>query len=250
MSDSDVSVSFGADTSGLAAGLASASAGFADCMSGMRAQMAPLSSAWEKALSGMLARSTNFHKARQTLELGAVKTAAEAGTKLLENFAVLEAKKVALAASSQAQLLTVQQAGSAQSLAANADSALKFVANDAAQAFAGATAFLAPVLGPAAPAGAAAVSAAVLAEGANVMSASGGYDIPAGINPLTQLHQSEMVLPADLADKVRNMSGGASGMTVHIHAMDSLSMKSFLDRNGQYLVDSLNRQARQFNYGR
>lgn len=38
-------------------------------------------------------------------------------------------------------------------------------------------------------------------------SAAGGYDIPSGVNPVTQLYQKEMVLPAPLADSVRAMTG-------------------------------------------
>ena len=45
---------------------------------------------------------------------------------------------------------------------------------------------------------------AVEAIGA-MASAAGGYDIPAGVNPVTQLHQEEMVLPATLANPMRAM---------------------------------------------
>jgi len=49
-------------------------------------------------------------------------------------------------------------------------------------------------------------------------SAAGGYDIPPGVNPVTQLHAREMVLPQSIADPIRDMaSGGAKGSTVHIH---------------------------------
>lgn len=42
-------------------------------------------------------------------------------------------------------------------------------------------------------------------------SAEGGYDIPAGTNPMTQLHEREMVLPREHADVIRGLSanGGA-----------------------------------------
>lgn len=42
-------------------------------------------------------------------------------------------------------------------------------------------------------------------------SAEGGYDIPAGVNPVTQLHQKEMVLPAAQADVIRNLAGRSGG---------------------------------------
>jgi hypothetical protein len=250
MAQSDVTVSFNADVSGLKAGANEAGSTFSNCLSNMQNQFAPLTRAWEKSLSGMLSGSMNFYKARQTLEQGALKAAEDAGAKMLSTYTANEAKKAMIAASSQSQLQAIRSAGEAETLAGQAALAMKSIANSAAEAFAGATAFLAPVLGPAAPAGAAAVSGAVLAEGASIMSAAGGFDIPAGLNPITQLHQNEMVLPAELADKVRGMTAQNAPMTVHIHAMDGLSFKSFIDRNGSYLVDSLNRQMRQFNYGK
>jgi len=48
-------------------------------------------------------------------------------------------------------------------------------------------------------------------------SAAEGFDIPSGLNPLTQLHSREMVLPAPIADTVRNAmtQGGAGGGETH-----------------------------------
>ncbi len=57
----------------------------------------------------------------------------------------------------------------------------------------------------------------------NRKSAAGGYDIPHGINPLTQLHEEEMVLPQKYANVIRGMAAGGAaeaggGGDVHIHA--------------------------------
>jgi lambda family phage tail tape measure protein len=41
----------------------------------------------------------------------------------------------------------------------------------------------------------------------DVMSAASGYDVPSGVNPLTQLHENEMVLPAQQADVIRGLAG-------------------------------------------
>lgn len=43
-----------------------------------------------------------------------------------------------------------------------------------------------------------------------LLSAAGGFDIPSGINPVTQLHEREMVLPAQYAEVIRSMAGGSS----------------------------------------
>jgi hypothetical protein len=61
-----------------------------------------------------------------------------------------------------------------------------------------------------APAFGAAMAAAATGY-AGLASAAGGYDIPAGVNPLVQAHSEEMVLPAPLANAVRDMAGGNSG---------------------------------------
>ena len=55
-------------------------------------------------------------------------------------------------------------------------------------------------------------------SGVSVPSAAGGFDIPAGINPLTQLHEKEMVLPQAQADAVRQMAESSAGGTVVINA--------------------------------
>jgi hypothetical protein len=87
-----------------------------------------------------------------------------------------------------------------------------------------------------APAFGAAMSAAAMAF-APAASASGGYDIPAGINPITQLHAREMVLPEKHADVIRGLAGeGGDHPQVHIHnhitAMDSQDVRRALVDGG------------------
>jgi len=70
-------------------------------------------------------------------------------------------------------------------------------------------------------------------EGA--LSAEGGFDIPSGVNPVTQLHEKEMVLPSAYADVIRGFadsasSGNVGGDHFHIHAMDANSVKAFISR--------------------
>lgn len=58
-----------------------------------------------------------------------------------------------------------------------------------------------------------AILAAVGGMASKVKSAAGGWDIPRGLNPMTQLHSGEMVLPQSLVDTVRNAAaaGGSQG---------------------------------------
>lgn len=155
-----------------------------------------------------------------------------------------QAQYAAVATSQKAQN-AVKQIGATQGIAISGQTALKDIANSAAQAAGAAyrslagVPFVGPILGAAA---AATVFAAVLAFKGLVASAAGGYDIPAGLNPLTQLHAQEMVLPARLANPMRDMlaSYGSSGAPAagggghsfsfgdtHIHGAPNMSPSDF-----------------------
>lgn len=97
----------------------------------------------------------------------------------------------------------------------------------------------APAFGMAMAASAGAYSAGLAAEQ--------GFDVPSGMNPVTQLHQREMVLPAELADAVRSSVGGTGGgrQTVVIQAMDASSVARWAKNpaNQRSLFDAISRQA-------
>jgi len=99
--------------------------------------------------------------------------------------------------------------------------ALGAITTEAAKAGAGGVASMAAAPFPlnlTAPAFGAAMSAAAMAF-TPMLAASQGFDIPGGLNPVVQAHQREMILPATLADTVRDMAqvytsgqgGGAGG---------------------------------------
>lgn len=75
-----------------------------------------------------------------------------------------------------------------------------------------------PVVGPfLAPAAAIAAAAAVHRMVSNLSSAAGGWDnVPR--DQLAMVHKNEMILPSALAERVRNMTDGAGGGVVNIHA--------------------------------
>lgn len=103
-----------------------------------------------------------------------------------------------------------------------------------------------PVVGPIlAPIAAATAFAAV-----GAFSAKGGYDVPDLAGPgidgkggqVGVVHPREMVLPADLADKVRTGSGGETH--IHIHTMDTRSMARFARDNGRHLAAGVKQAVR------
>jgi hypothetical protein len=108
-----------------------------------------------------------------------------------------------------------------------------------------------PIVGPVMAPGAAAAAYAATAAFAPMASARNGFDIPAGMNPVTQLHEREMVLPQKQADVIRNMAddGGAvrGGDThVHVHAVDAKSVERLFKENGRHLVAAFQSQSRKF----
>ncbi len=77
-------------------------------------------------------------------------------------------------------------------------------------------------------------------------SARNGYDIPAGINPITQLHEREMVLPAAQADAVRSMAegGGTSGQTINYHDHTGRLSPADIRKNVRVIADALKDHAK------
>ncbi|HXQ46433.1 MAG TPA: hypothetical protein VN806_07445 [Caulobacteraceae bacterium] len=164
------------------------------------------------------------------------------------------ASAVAGAATRKTALTVAQTAGLAQDVASStAEKAI-----NAQTAFSGAIAAISPIpfVGPT-------IAPGIAAEMAALASAAGGFDIPAGVNPLTQLHASEMVLPARLANPMRAMmddystsrgnpgsgAGPAAGGDTHVHnysisAMDAGSFQTFLRGNKNPLSTVLQEMGR------
>jgi hypothetical protein len=120
------------------------------------------------------------------------------------------------------------------------------IATSAGVAGAGAAAAVAPIpiVGPAmAVAAMGTVSSAVMGMEA-LASARGGYDIPAGVNPLTQLHEREMVLPQEQADAVRSMvaNSGTTGASAGSPILISTTGGQFIHKDQlTQLLKKLNR---------
>ena len=130
---------------------------------------------------------------------------------------------------------TLETAAAAKTAATKATETTSVVTANATQAASGAAASQAsiPYVGPIlAVAAMAAIMAAVMGlmgggggsqtttTTTRIPSAAGGWDIPAGINPLTQLHENEMVLPAEHAQTIREMAGqsGSDDSTIIINS--------------------------------
>lgn len=154
--------------------------------------------------------------------------------------------------------------GSAMRMATKVMETIGSIMLSAYEAMAGAWAamssipFVGPVIAPVVAAGA---FAGVIGLVGKIKSASGGYDIPSGVNPMTQLHEEEMVLPKPYANVIRDMAsnGGASGAggsgamggaveqnNFNISALDAKSLKKLLRQNPAAVAGGLKAYGRNF----
>ncbi len=148
-----------------------------------------------------------------------------------------EGAKTAATATGTAERGALEAAASAESIAVWAMTAVKNIMANAWAAMAAAWQAVVgiPYVGPIlAVAAAAATFAGVAAIAGRVASAEGGYDIPAGVNPMTQLHEKEMVLPAKHADVIRSMADGGGRMGSM--AGGAVELKATRMRGGFFMV--------------
>ena len=177
----------------------------------------------------------------------------------LKTFVMTQLQKLGIFSSVETTRQGIEMVGATQSKATAITTAGTEVGAKSVSAGVGALTALSsiPIVGPALGLAAmVAVMGAGMALMSRIPSARGGYDIPAGMNPLTQLHEKEMVLPAKHADVIRQISngdvGGASGgasqhvaVTYNDHS-GKLSPQD-IDRNSKHIARAVKKEIRNFN---
>lgn len=194
---------------------------------------------------------------RLAVKLGFIKTetAAEVAGQAAQTGAVVAGETTKTMATST---------GALARLAIKAGEAIKSIMMYAWEAMAGAfkamvsIPYIGPVLAVAAGASALALVGGLAGK---IKSARGGYDIPAGVNPVTQLHEEEMVLPKQHANTIRalgknltsdggiGVGGGSSAQTFNnftIQAWDSKDVRRFMEKHGRELAGGLKGYNRNF----
>lgn len=195
--------------------------------------------AWNSLFNGLLHRTLTWQQAMNNI-FGSVGQAfmSEFVTKSVaghaKGLALMLAQKLGFVGAEK----SADAAGAAATVAIKSAETTAVVGANATEAATGAAASQAaiPVVGPyMALAAMGAMFAAVMAMGSK--SARGGYDIPRGANPMTQLHEEEMVLPGHIANPLRRMlagggNGGATsiGVTMNINTPDADSFRANADR--------------------
>jgi hypothetical protein len=196
------------------------------------------------SIQGMLTKTMSFRQATANIL-----------NQMLSDFIAFEAKKLALKIVNYIKDSVMHKTNLIQKNIAEKAATISSVAKSAAMAGAAGTASFAGAPWPidiGAPAFGAAMFAASMAYGAGA-AAEQGYDVPVGVNPITQLHQKEMVLPAAQADVIRDMAAGgtSSGGEVHVHidAVDGVSVAELFRRQPQIISDAVKRAHRQGHLG-
>jgi hypothetical protein len=171
--------------------------------------LAPIGSAFRSTLSGIITGHETLRQATARLAQQIIIQFADMAIKRATNWAASELAMTEATATGNAARTASDAAAATASSGFSFAKALDEIGANAARVYSSVFAWASPALGPFAAIPAAAASALVIAKEALVPSAAGGFDIPAGLNPLTQLHEQEMVLPASIANPLRaNLAGG------------------------------------------
>lgn len=247
-----------------------------------------MSGLWDKGIQSMLNGTLTWKNAMNAIfsELSAEfiqnmvtaplkKYMASLGPRLAAKLGLIKAETVAEASGQAAQTgatiageatrTSVTAAGGLARLGLKAAEAIKGIMMSAWEAMAGAFKAMVeiPYVGPVLAVGAGAAAFGLVAGLAGkIKSARGGYDIPSGVNPITQLHEDEMVLPAQHANTIRELgkstfnSGmsdnsdltgqGGENAVFNIQAWDSRDIKRFMKKHGREVAGGLKGYRRGF----
>lgn len=205
-----------------------------------------------KAIGGFIVGTMTWQKAMVSIYQSIQQAFANMIGGMISDWMEGELRKLAISLGILGQKQAADATASVTSSVAKKAEAAAIIPAEAAIAAGGAAESVAaiPIVGPEMAAAAYAETMALVMSGLATASAAGGYDIPPGVNPLTQLHQREMVLPATYADIIRGMAQGGTqgGGDVHLHvsAVDAHSVRRLFEREGGAIADSLKKQVRQF----
>jgi hypothetical protein len=211
--------------------------------------MQPIQRAFDTSITGMILGTTTLQKAVAKITQSIVAEFVNLGVKMVNNWIASELAMTTATEAGAAARTAAEGEGMAAGLAIKAANAIKSIMTDAAQAFAGIFAFLAPIMGPAAAGPAAVGEATVMAAASGIASAAGGWVVPS--DQLAMVHQNEMILPANISKGLQNMisaNGGAGAsanpIVINVSAIDSQDVKRFFRSNGSLLVNALNKAMR------
>ncbi|MNB86050.1 hypothetical protein D3C75_329870 [compost metagenome] len=211
-----------------------------------------IQSSWTGGLNGILSGTMSTQGLLQGI-FGSIGTAfiENMVTKPLMAWMFGETAKTGATVAGVGVRTAAEAGGAAMSVAIWGAATMKNIIASAWQAMAGAFAAMSaiPIIGPVlGVAAAAAAGAFVFGMVKNVASAEGGYDIPAGTNPMTQLHEQEMVLPKQYANVIRQAANGdgqlGGGGTYHYNDYSGRMTPADIRRNARAFAEEMQKMRR------
>ncbi len=202
------------------------------------ASLSTIETAFNSQLRGLLAGTTSWSTAFKHILGDLVIKFIETCETMVVKWIAAELAQTTATTSGAAARAAAEQTAAGSGILANAASAMQAIMTDAAQAFAGVFAFLAPVMGPAA-AGPAAAAQATVASAA-IFDVGTDYVVRGG---LALIHQGETIVPARGSGPY---TGGGQGPQIHapvsisVSALDSQSVSRFFNDNSRHMLRAIN----------
>lgn len=201
--------------------------------------LSTVTGAFNSQLRGLLEGTTSWHKATikmlEDLTIKFIETAEQ----MVVKWVAAEIAQTTATTSGAAARAAADQTASSAGVLANAGNAVRAIMTDAAQAFAGVFAFLAPTMGPAAAGPATAAQASVSA--AAIFDVGTDYVVRGG---LALIHPGETIIPA--ARGSGPYSGAAMSPQIHapvsinVSALDLQSVSRFFNDNSKHMLRAIN----------
>jgi len=199
-----------------------------------------ITSSFNTQLRGLLAGTTSWSQAWKKMLGDMIIKFIEMCEQLVVKWAASQLAMTTASIAGNTARKASDEAGAEASLAITLATALKAIAIDAAKVFGGVFGFLAPEMGPAAVAPAAAAMAMVASTTPSM--AVGGYVMRSG---LAMVHQGEVIPAAQVRMPYagNGMGGGDTHISpnINITALDSRSIRRFFDDNAHHMLRALQR---------
>ncbi len=197
-----------------------------------------IESAFNSQLRGLLAGTTSWSKAFKNILSDIIIKFIEMCEQMVVKWVAAQLAQTTATTNGAAARAAAEQTAASSGILANAANAMRAIMTDAAQAFAGVFAFLAPTMGPGAAGPAAAAQASVSA--AAIFDVGTDYVVRGG---LALIHQGETIMPARGSGRYTGAGQGAqihAPVSISVSALDSQSVARFFNDNSKHMLRAIN----------
>jgi phage-related minor tail protein len=210
-------------------------------------RLRPINQAFQQSINGMIQGTQTLRQSMAKIGESIAAKFIEQGISMVVNWVANEAAKTTATTVGAASRATVEATAAAASKASDAATGKSQITSAAATGAAKAYQAIVgiPYVGPVlAPIAAGVAFAGIEAFSGMISSARGGWERVPFDGAMTELHKDEMVLPAHIANPMRQMAmkggqGGNAAGPVHIHTTDPRGFKDMLRRNPGVIADAI-----------